>query len=156
MPTVPPSSQAAGTGQLDPGPDDADRVAARGDAGHQPVARAGSEARADVAAGRDTAHEDRDDEVRRARREGVGLGQQPQEQVGEHADEQHVADRPDPGRCRSGIHASITTAPAMMIHAPMDRPKRRDRPWWKTSHGSFPRPDDTWSAIPKPYKANPT
>jgi hypothetical protein len=57
---------------------------------------------------------------------------------------------PMPGRCRSGIHSSMTSAPAMMIHVPMDSPVRRASPWWSVSQGSLPSREDTWRATPSP------
>jgi len=47
---------------------------------------------------------------------------------------------PGPGRCRSGIHSSSTTAPAMIAQVPVGMPVRRARPWCSTSHGSTPSP----------------
>ena len=45
-------------GELDAGTDEADRVAARGEPGHQAVAGPGAETRTDVGAGREAAEDD--------------------------------------------------------------------------------------------------
>ena len=57
---------------------------------------------------------------------------------------------PSPGRCRSGIQSSSTSAPTMIITVPMASPTWRAMPWWKTSHGSRPSPARTCSAAPTP------
>ncbi len=57
---------------------------------------------------------------------------------------------PSPGRWRSGIHSSSTAAPTMITSVPIARPASRASPWWKTSHGSRPRPERTWSAPDSP------
>ena len=57
---------------------------------------------------------------------------------------------PSPGRWRSGIQRSRTSAPTMQTHMPVPRPMRRDRPWWKTSHGSAPSPASRISAALAP------
>jgi hypothetical protein len=58
MPSVPPERPAGGhDDELERGADDPDRVAAGGEAGHQAVARAGTEARSDVEAAGDAVEE---------------------------------------------------------------------------------------------------
>src|SRR5579884_169516 len=52
---------------------------------------------------------------------------------------------PMPGRCRSGIQSKSTATPTRIAHVPIARPKVRESPWWKTSHGSSPRPARTSS-----------
>ncbi len=47
---------------------------------------------------------------------------------------------PTPGRCRSGIQSSKTSAPTMIAQVPVGMPIRRARPWCSTSHGSTPSP----------------
>ena len=48
---------------------------------------------------------------------------------------------PSPGRWRSGIHSSITSAPARQTQIPVPMPVWSESPWWSTSHGSLPSPD---------------
>ncbi len=57
---------------------------------------------------------------------------------------------PMPGRFRSGIQASSTATPTTADAIPIVMPVCRVRPWWKTSHGSRPRPARTMIAIEKP------
>jgi hypothetical protein len=45
---------------------------------------------------------------------------------------------PMPGRCRSGIHSSSTTAPVAITTVPNDTGRCLATPWWNTSHGSRP------------------
>src|SRR3712207_7571418 len=45
---------------------------------------------------------------------------------------------PRPGRWRSGIHSSITSAPARQTQMPVPMPVLRESPWCRTSHGSLP------------------
>jgi hypothetical protein len=62
---------------------------------------------------------------------------------------------PRPGRWRSGIQASSTSAPTTIETTPMDQPIRVDRPWCRTSHGMLPSIDRMISAIEAPYSASP-
>src|SRR5829696_1145832 len=62
---------------------------------------------------------------------------------------------PRPGRSRSGIQASSTSAPTTIVTDPSDHPSRRDSPWWRTSHGITPSEDRTISAIDTPYRTSP-
>jgi len=62
---------------------------------------------------------------------------------------------PIPGRCRSGIHSSNTSAPAMIAQVPTGIPVRRDRPWCSTSHGSTPSPASSNMESLIPYRTRP-
>ncbi|OSY54234.1 hypothetical protein BG846_00089 [Streptomyces fradiae ATCC 10745 = DSM 40063] len=62
---------------------------------------------------------------------------------------------PRPGFWRSGIHSSRTTPPMIVTTVPIDRPVSFDRPWWRTFHGSRPRPLRTSSAELAPYSSRP-
>ena len=57
---------------------------------------------------------------------------------------------PMPGRLRNGTQASSTATPTTADATPMVMPVRAATPWWKTSHGSRPRPARTMSAIDRP------
>jgi len=50
---------------------------------------------------------------------------------------------PRPGRCRSGIQPSSTTAPTRIETVPMARPVCVAMPWCSTSQGSRPNPERT-------------
>ena len=62
---------------------------------------------------------------------------------------------PSPGRCRSGIHSSSTSAPTMIAQVPMGIPVRRDSPWCRTSHGSTPSPASSSMESLIPYSTSP-
>ncbi len=57
---------------------------------------------------------------------------------------------PRPSRWRRGIHSSSTAAPAAIVTVPIVSPVRSATPWWKTPHGSSPRPARTISAALAP------
>jgi hypothetical protein len=82
---------------LDRGADDADGVAAAGQPGHQPVARAGAEAGADVEPGAGRGADDAGSEEGDPDAELTGGGQQPQDRVGRKPDTQDVADGAEAG-----------------------------------------------------------
>ena len=85
---------------LDGGPHDGDRPArARDEAGHEPVTRAGAESAADVERGGEAVEGDArgGDEHAPARGEVTDTAEQCEERVDEHADDEHVGDRPEPG-----------------------------------------------------------
>jgi len=63
---------------------------------------------------------------------------------------------PIPGRWRSGIHTSSTTAPTTTVTVPKESAVRRATPWWNTSHGWLPRWASTMSAMLTPYAIRPT
>ena len=82
---------------LDAGADQPDRPAgARGQPGHQPVARAGPEPGADVGRGRDAVEHDAADQQRAARGQAGRLRDQGERGVDADRDDDHVRDRPDP------------------------------------------------------------
>jgi len=62
---------------------------------------------------------------------------------------------PMPGRCRSGIHSSSTSAPTMITQVPVGIPVRRDSPWCRTSHGSTPSPANSSMESLIPYSTSP-
>ncbi len=72
-------------------------MAAAGQAGHQAISGAGPEARADVAGGGERVQEDCRGEHRRAWRQGLGAGNDPQCLVDGRADQGRVADCSQPG-----------------------------------------------------------
>ncbi|MGY1984651.1 hypothetical protein ACI792_00325 [Blastococcus sp. SYSU DS0669] len=57
---------------------------------------------------------------------------------------------PSPGRWRSGIHASSTSAPTAIVTVPSDHPSRPASPWCSTSQGITPSAERTRSAIEAP------
>ena len=57
---------------------------------------------------------------------------------------------PSPGRCRSGIQASSTSAPTTIATVPIDQPSRPARPWCSTSQGMLPSVERSMSAIETP------
>ena len=96
IPTSPPSTQPdRERHELEHGADDPDRVAAGGDARHQPVAWSRPQARADVEAHAERGHHDPAAQERDAPRERVGLGEDVQREVGDEADGERVDHRPD-------------------------------------------------------------
>ena len=62
---------------------------------------------------------------------------------------------PTPGRCRSGIHSSSTSAPTTIETVPSEPPMLRATPWCRTSHGITPSRARTSSAIENPYSTRP-
>ena len=82
--------------QLDAGTDDPDRVTAAGDAGHDAVAGARTEARADVETDAGPGQSETGDEHRPARRRVVGGRQTRQHEIDHDADDDRVGDRADP------------------------------------------------------------
>jgi hypothetical protein len=57
---------------------------------------------------------------------------------------------PSPGRSRSGIQASRTSAPTAIVTVPIDRSTWPASPWCSTSHGMTPSSERTSSAIDRP------
>jgi hypothetical protein len=57
---------------------------------------------------------------------------------------------PSPGRWRSGIQASSTSAPTRIDTTPMVQPSRSARPWCSTSQGMLPSVDRMISAMEAP------
>jgi hypothetical protein len=82
---------------LDPGAHDAQRVTAGREAGHQPVARAGSETRADVHAGGHAVQHDRGHHHGGTDRERVWRRDHGQDRVDDRPDHHHVAQRAEAG-----------------------------------------------------------
>ena len=83
-------------GELDRRAHRAQRPPARGEPGHEPVARARPETRADVQAGRDPVQHDAADQQRGARGGAGGRLQRAEHDLDDDADHDDVADRPEP------------------------------------------------------------
>jgi hypothetical protein len=79
--------------ELDQRADQPQRVAASGQAGHQPVARAGPQSGADVAGGGQRVQPDPGGQPRHPPGQRPGHGQHVQGSVGDQADDNNVADR---------------------------------------------------------------
>ena len=62
---------------------------------------------------------------------------------------------PMPGRCRSGIQHSSTSAPVNAVTVPNVSPVSSDSASCSTSHGSRPRPDLIIRPMLAPYRASP-
>ena len=93
-----PAEQPAGDQdrELDRGSHDTDRMTARGEAGHQPVARAGSEAGADVGAGGDPVQDDAAEHHHDLGGEAVDRGHDREHHVDHETDQHHVTERAEP------------------------------------------------------------
>lgn len=57
---------------------------------------------------------------------------------------------PRPGLWRSGIQRRSSKAPTMHTQTPVPMLVWLAKPWWKTSHGTLPRPESRISAALKP------
>ncbi len=99
-------------GYLDRRADDADRVAAGGQPGHQTVARAGSETGTDVEAGGDPVGQDAGGEEGESQNQSCGCGRIDSAALGGESDDDDVADRTESRAAVSAAsHSSSTMAP---------------------------------------------
>ncbi len=142
--------------QLDRGAHEADGRPALGDAGHDPVPRAGAEAGADVVPdpGPDEGQAQRQQRHRVARWSLWGRCGTTRSTTVPIVTT--LATVPIPIRSRSGIQARRMTKPSRVVTRPMSSPVRSAMPSCSTFHGSRPKRASTMSANATPHSTSPS